>query len=232
MKKVLLLLAVLMCRVISLASISYTAQLDPTLLNIITEEKDSLKSSVLYYPNSVSRFVDNEPVYPIINYTFSVPYNAVGFTVESNFIGASDINLQAPLAVYVEEDSTFQNGEKDQSLKSTDAVISQNGYLNGTNQVVTVSINPFVYNGKDLSMYTQVQLTINWQIASDEKELGMEPTYNSKARINSLEDTKKYVVNPEAVEENAPSIAIPLTTDQEDYDYIIIAVDKLCNAAQ
>ena len=232
MKKTLLLLAILACRIISFASISYTAKLDPTLLDIITEENDSTKTSVLYYPNTVSRFVDNEPVYSIINYTFSVPYNAVGFKIESSFSGAYDFNLAAPLAVYVDNDSTSRNIDKDQILRTANAVITQYGYLSGTNQVVNVSINPFVYNGEDLSMYTQVQLTIDWQIESDEKALDMEPTYNYKAFKSGLENTKKSVINPEAVEGNAPSIAMPLTTDQQDYDYVIIAVDKLCNAAQ
>lgn len=232
MKKTLLLLAILACRIISFASISYTAKLDPTLLDIITEENDSTKTSVLYYPNTVSRFVDNEPVYSIINYTFSVPYNAVGFKLESSFSGAYGFNLEAPLAVYVDNDSISQNFDKDQILRTANAVINHYGYLSGTNQVVTVSINPFVYNGEDLSMYTQVQLTIDWQIESDEKALGMEPTYNYKAFKSGLENTKKSVINPEAVEGNAPSIAMPLTTDQQDYDYVIIAVDKLCDAAQ
>ena len=113
------------------------------------------------------------------------------------------------------------------------AYIANKGYCAGSNQVVTVAINPFELSPDrlHLTMYGNVSFTLNWQIQSDESQLAYTPSYNQRAFIEGLEETKQLVINYEDVEGNAPNIVVPYTTDQQDYDYVIITDPKLYNSA-
>ncbi len=234
MKKLVLFTAFALAIGYASAQIPYSDTYSPNTLEVKTVTIGNEDLSRVKYGECMNTARNGQPSLPVFYYTFSVPYNAHSFTVNANLDCATEIQLNNPVEItWVRSLSDGQALAQVSSPLESGAYIANNGYCAGSNQVVTVAINPFELSPDrlHLTMYGNVSFTINWQIQSDESQLAYTPSYNQRAFTEGLEETKQLVINYEDVEGNAPNIAVPYTTVQQNYDYVIITDPKLYNSA-
>lgn len=237
MRKIITLLLFSWIAFASQASIQKTINLLSTNLN----ESEIIVNGVTYSSLSVdgwSQKADTSGyLLPAYYLSYSIPCTAENVSVKINSVSSYfDVQLNHNLAVQI--DATAGSDTKTigginhgnipypfNGLVTVESV----GYVGGCNKIVTVCVTPVHINsGADnVRVYGPITFTINWN--------SIVPTTGSLTPISSgspsyTQDAIRYVKgiveNPQSVISNSFGEISPLTTDQEDYPYIIITPAK------
>lgn len=163
-----------------------------------------------------------KPSLPVDFIRFSVPYNATNFTVTATPVVGETLQLDYPVCPLstgsmgtIITDSTAYSGYYPSSISS----YIEEGLLAGENHVITIAIIPFSYDtaGGSLSMMRSVRVDVEFDLSDSQF---VEPIVRRDAtlRDEGFEITRRVVVNPDDVRENAVSTSGALMSSQ-DYPY-------------
>ncbi|MDE6301903.1 MAG: hypothetical protein K2M19_09335 [Muribaculaceae bacterium] len=233
MKHSLLFLLILLTALQSLnaAELTHTVNFDPDLVELKPDVSDSIpnpQQTFVKYATMTVKPYQNGALLPATEVKFSVPYNAYNFQLTAETGSIVSFELNAPIAISTEKDRT-------ENTISPLIAIDNVGFLGGNNKVVTVSILPFSVDnqGSLLTLATSVSFTLSWDLWTQQSEsLDIISPKSSYARALSLEELKAIVVNPEDATSNTAPIKSNYTTDQQDYEYIIITPARLSKSLE
>lgn len=173
--------------------------------------------------------------------SFSVPCYAENISVSVNSVTSSyNIDLAHPLAQ--ETYATACNNPDGGAIMDPGKVpypafglvdIESIGYKGGCHKIVTVRITPAKFNSltNKVTIYGPITFTVNWNFAAPTTE-SISPIFSNSLSYNNnaINSVKKIVENPQEVLQNAVAVPMSLTTDQEDWPYIIITPAKFAKS--
>ena len=228
------------------AMVTHSATYDASKLHIGTAAIDGVTYSTVSYDGLYNRGEVGAPWLPVEYFKFSVPYNAVNFTVSATTQRYTHQQLSYP--VYPRQASDSGNATPADSMiycsgmsyPSTVAWVSDEGMLAGENHVVTVAVVPVVYmpqNGSNrLIIAMDVTLTLSYEL-SDTPNVCPQVRKGAIQREEGRKLTQSAVVNPDDVAGNAVPLSSPLIQTRFNFDeepldsvenpdtYMIIATD-------
>ena len=242
------------------AQLTHTVTFDRTLLNIDTTVVDSVSYLKLKYPDLWGEGNIGSPELPVHYLRFSVPYNAVGFTVtitEQNAVTEQyslpvypvqppiPTDLNAGEQPFVAPDSAIYGST--QYSPATPVQVANEGFLDGDNHIVTIAVWPISYapaNGEILFRNSvTVRLDYTLRNGNTAPASAPTPTFRAITRRNvqrvhrwGREQTKLMVVNPSQVDAFAPisiaRAAVPLNeaTVLPSYEYTVVTNRELAPA--
>lgn len=242
------------------AQLTHTVTFDRTLLNIDTTVVDSVSYLKIKYLDLWGEGNIGSPELPVHYLRFSVPYNAVGFTV--TITGQNAFTEQYSLPVYpvqppissdlnaseqpfVAPDSAIYGST--QYSPATPVQVADEGFLDGDNHIVTIAVWPISYapaNGEILFRNSvTVRLDYTLRNGNTAPASAPTPTFRAITRRNvqrvhrwGREQTKLMVVNPSQVDAFAPisiaRAAVPLNeaTVLPSYEYTVVTNRELAPA--
>lgn len=219
--------------IVSHASIFHTETFEFSKLNQDTIVINGNQFTLLNYQNLQNTNEIGAPSIPKKHLIFSVPWNASNITINYSTSGLEEIQLQAPIFSVIPTLSepyevNFKDSESVQSFDKS-AVLVSNNLLYGINRIIGIDVYPVtLYDDHDLKAIfaSKVDLTISWNI----EDIGFlsESSYKSGAN-KYFNDIELIVENPEDVIKNAANHPSPNMTDQQDWEYVIIAPNHLCD---
>ena len=242
------------------AQLTHTVTFDRTLLSIDTTVVDSVSYLKLKYPDLWGEGNIGSPELPVHYLRFSVPYNAVGFTVtitEQNAVTEQyslpvypvqppiPTDLNASEQPFVAPDSAIYGSN--QYCPVTPVQVANEGFLDGDNHIVTIAVWPISYapaNGEILFRNSvTVRLDYTLRNGNTAPASAPTPTFRAITRQNvqrvhrwGREQTKLMVVNPSQVDGFAPMsitrTATPLNeaTVLPSYEYTVVTNRELAPA--
>lgn len=222
------------------ASVSHTLTYLQSSLTVDTVSTgDGLRSRVKYGQLN-SGGMPCAPVLPFEVISFSVPYNAVDFTLSTTATDSVSITLDQPVEA---ADSVIYdtNGNPHPLSKTPDhhyaytrhAEIMSVSFEGGINKIVTVAVNPFTSTGQRLTMQRSVTVTLSWSLATDLAATGLQPVFPSNAEYSAevAERLMSRVVNRTALTRNrAIRLAPRQSDDQRNVEYMIVTSRELAPA--
>lgn len=242
------------------AQLTHTVTFDRNLLSIDTTVVDSVSYLKLKYPDLWGEGNIGSPELPVHYLCFSVPYNAVGFTVtvtEQNAVTEQyslpvypvqppiPTDLNAGEQPFVAPDSAIYGSN--QYCPVTPVQVANEGFLDGDNHIVTIAVWPISYapaNGEILFRNSvTVRLDYTLRNGNTAPASAPTPTFRAITRRNvqrvhrwGREQTKLMVVNPSQVDAFAPisiaRAAVPLNeaTVLPSYEYTVVTNRELAPA--
>lgn len=242
------------------AQLTHTVTFDRNLLSIDTTVVDSVSYLKLKYPDLWGEGNIGSPELPVHYLRFSVPYNAVGFTVtitEQNAVTEQyslpvypvqppiPTDLNAGEQPFVAPDSAIYGSN--QYCPVTPVQVANEGFLDGDNHIVTIAVWPISYapaNGEILFRNSvTIRLDYTLRNGNTAPASAPTPTFRAITRRNvqrvhqwGREQTKLMVVNPSQVDGFAPMsitrAAAPLNeaTVLPSYEYTVITSRELAPA--
>lgn len=242
------------------AQLTHTVTFDRNLLSIDTTVVDSVSYLKLKYPDLWGEGNIGSPELPVHYLRFSVPYNAVGFTVtitEQNAVTEQyslpvypvqppiPTDLNAGEQPFVAPDSAIYGSN--QYCPVTPVQVANEGFLDGDNHIVTIAVWPISYapaNGEILFRNSvTVRLDYTLRNGNTAPASAPTPTFRAITRRNvqrvhrwGREQTKLMVVNPSQVDAFAPisiaRAAVPLNeaTVLPSYEYTVVTNRELAPA--
>jgi hypothetical protein len=228
--------------------ITHTATYNKDDLTVSTTTLGGATYSTVSYDGLFNSGEPGTPWLPIEYLKFSVPYNAVNFSVGATLMNCYDQLLNYP--IYPRQASsgngvTPPNSEcySGNNYPSVVAWVVNEGMLVGENHVVTVAVMPLTcYNlpGSSglltLSLARNVQLTLTYEL-SDTPNMYPLVRKGASLREEGRDITRGVVVNPDDVAANAVPLSSPkiraqfnvypepLDTVENPDTYMIIATD-------
>ena len=242
------------------AQLTHTVTFDRNLLSIDTTVVDSVSYLKLKYPDLWGEGNIGSPELPVHYLRFSVPYNAVGFTVtvtEQNAVTEQyslpvypvqppiPTDLNASEQPFVAPDSAIYGSN--QYCPVTPVQVANEGFLDGDNHIVSIAVWPISYapaNGEIL-FRNSVTVRLDYTVENGDTPpvTTQVPTLRSITRRYSQrvhrwgrEQTKLMVVNPSQVDGFAPMsitrAAAPLNeaTVLPSYEYTVVTNRELAPA--
>ena len=253
MKKTLLLflMAYAFAFQIAAESVSYTARYDYSQLTIGNDTLAGVPYTTIHYGDFFNNKEPGAPSLPVDYIKFSVPYNAINFSVSTTTSGISTQfidNQPYPCQEYIIENGSMNSTitQPNNSIYSSMQYypsISQNawvvneGYLESENHVVTVAIMPISYrrisNFNLIRKSQNVVITLSYEL-SDQLQRYPIVRKDSTLRAKSHQYTESIVVNPQSVTNNAPLMNTvdhlqnnTRTSNDSLYSYLIITTPEL-----
>lgn len=167
------------------------------------------------------------PSIPVKSVLFKVPDNAIDISVTAQAIGPASIALPDTISYAMPVTTSgvaYTTSMLSSQYPSTQAEITSIGYVEGCRKVIGINIYPISVgtDGMSVTAYSQVKVSISYSLGSDTTIMQITPR-----RTSVLADGDNYlkanVENPLMVSASPIDADImPLTSDQEEYDYIII----------
>lgn len=180
--------------------------------------------------------VVDKPSIPSKQLFFSVPSDAKDFSISCKATEDIDIALTSPI-MYNTADVAGVIGEINppshilpyypESMANIDHV----GLMGGTHKVVAVTVYPLSVGMGDKSviLHQNMEITLDWATGDGDEGLVSAMTRNLNAQAETNRLLSRYTFD--YIDQSGEMVS-PFSTDQEDYDYIIIAPDKLCAALE
>lgn len=228
------------------ATVTHTATYDAARLHVGTAALDGVTYCTVSYDGLYNRGDAGAPWLPVEYFKFSVPYNAVNFTVTASTLRYDQQQLSHPVYPRQASDTgspTHPDSviySSDVAYPSTIAWVSDEGMLAGENHVVTVAFMPVTCLAQSgnrlLSLAMDVTLTLGYEL-SDTPNVHPLVRKGASLREKGYALTRSAVVNPDDVASNAvplssPSLQAQLMAYGEPLDsvenpdtYMIIATD-------
>lgn len=161
----------------------------------------------------------------------SVPYNADDFSLECNTCNSSEIVLSAPIYKNTDIDSESVEYYNEERISNNARIISI-GFWNGIYKVIQIVVFPAIEqnNSNNLIISEDIDISLNWNL-KDLSDIKYCSPYAPEDN-NGLQEVQTMVINPEDVTLNAYDMPSPNSTDQEDWEYIIICPRDLMQSLQ
>ena len=205
-------------------SISYTATYDYSKLTLGTDTLGGVTYTTVSYEGLYNDGAPGAPSLPVDVIRFSVPYNAVNFSVSARLSNTTTTRIdhmvypcQLPRmmndttpVVITWPDSAAYAPDPDPLHPSPRAWVVDEGFMAGENHIVTVAVLPIANYHSDNGLIRNaikktgtVQLSLNYDLTDS---LRTHPIVreNSSLRIEGYELTRSLVVNGDDIEDNAP----------------------------
>ncbi len=172
------------------------------------------------------------PSIPVKSVLFKVPDNAVNISVTAQTSGAISISL--PDSIYCPPAMTTSgnvavgtNIQSSANFPASQAELTNIGYVGGDRKVVAVNIYPVSVgqDNKSITAYNKVTVKITYSLGNDTDLTAVSPT-NPQLRNETAEYLKSVVENPILVSASPIDAVMPLTSDMDVYDYIIITPQR------
>lgn len=218
------------------ASIVHTETFEYSKLSQELITIDGKESTQLSYDNLFNTTDIGSPSIPVKFLKFSVPWNATDIIVSYTVSGTQKIEILAPIETVIPATAGSNDiitvESPTEITYDKNAVLVSNGLLYGINRVIGLCVYPITLSANDdtkAAFASNVTVTISWSLGDMEslsggKPIGSYRNYDGR----DFADIEKIVVNPESVRENAAVLPVAHVTDQEDWEYIIIAPANLC----
>lgn len=228
------------------AAITQSLTFSADNLTIATDTIDNTVYSHVNYTGLENGGDVAMPTLPVQILTFSVPYDAYDFTVTATT--SDDVTTTLPAKVYpaqearvMSDTTTYAFTQPDSGVYSTNALYPQNigqvighGYLGGDNHLVTIAIYPTRYNPVTSQLVTHgnISLTLDYTSGNGVASLPIKPLSrnNASLRVDVMSQVKNSVMNPMAVESNAPALPAVATATFPGYEYCVITSRELAPA--
>lgn len=232
------------------AQITYDMRFSKQHLSISTDTVDGNLYTVVEYSNLHPTGEPGKPGLPVKFIHFSVPCYAKDFVATVTEKSCIDIDIDYPLMpIQQQAQANFSIppafSSPDTTIYKTNgyypaeaAEIAEEGYYDGENHIVAVSVSPLSYNPiqKKIRLYTSISVSLSYSIASSPSELKMKPISRAitAKRIEGQKQTESIVVNPAQVAKFAPATIPtikPLTVvGLPAYEYCVITSRELAPA--
>lgn len=225
-------LAVLATILPARSTINHVEQFDRGSLSLSTDTLGNHQSTRVLMSALRAVTTPGEYAIPMKTIAFSVPFDAVEIEISVNSSSEETISLPNPVSYNLNDlDPQMAYDPKAVTVR---AEIGHIGYLDGINKIVSVNLYPVNVskNGLSIVFAKRISIDLTWQTGDVFTENSLQPIVPSYITKDVFRRTKKLVVNPEDVENNVSGLPVSLTTDQEDYDYIIIAPQRFCKALE
>lgn len=230
-----------------MANIQHTVTFSADELTITNDTIDGLEFSRVNYGDLLNGGDPGEPSLPVKYLTFSVPYDAYNITVNATCSNAQENSV--PLIVIPEQEPQEISAPKnpftdpdmgiydiDEYFPANIATISNEGFLDGDNHLITVAIQPAQYNPvKSLvRLYRTVNITISYNSGNGIEQMAIKPVlkYVDNNRLQTLQRVKDMVANPTSVETFRGPLAINTFEVEplEMFQYCVITSRELAPA--
>ena len=211
-------------------TITHTAVYSNSKLTTGTDTLGGVTYSTVNYEGLFNGGAPGTPSLPIDYLKFSVPYNAVNFTVSASLSNNTITPVGYP--VYPNQQPRLMSDTTGWSITLPDSSAYQNnvyypticawvvdeGFLAGENHIVTVAVMPVAYRHRltsymdqhQLKLSKNVSLTLSYDLSDT---LAMYPIVRGDTALRSegYRLTQSMVVNPANVVTNAPTSMMPDT---------------------
>lgn len=205
-------------------SISYTATYDYSKLTLGTDTLGGVTYTTVSYDGLYNDGEPGVPSLPVDVIRFSVPYNAVNFSVSTKLSNTTTTRIdhmvypcQLPRmmndttpVVITWPDSAAYAPDPDPLHPSPRAWVTDEGFLAGENHIVTVAVLPIANYHSDnglvrnaIKKSSTVRLTISYEL-TDPSNVNCLVRNNDSLRQEGYALTRRMVVNGESVEAYAP----------------------------
>lgn len=205
-------------------SISYTATYDYSKLTLGTDTLGGVTYSTVSYEGLYNDGAPGAPSLPVDVIRFSVPYNAVNFSVSTKLSNTTTTRIdhmvypcQLPRmmndttpVVITWPDSAAYAPDPDPLHPSPRAWVTDEGFLAGENHIVTVAVLPIANYHSDnglvrnaIKKTSTVRLTISYEL-TDPSNVNCLVRSNDSLRQEGYALTRRMVVNGDSVEAYAP----------------------------
>ena len=230
-------------------TIIYNANYEFSNLTLGTDTLGGVTYTTVNYDGMFNGGEPGMPSLPVDYIKFSVPYNATNFTVTATLQNSMFSNLSSYLVypcqparmmndttptVITPPDNNVYNSSS--YYPSQNAWVVDEGFLAGENHIVTVAVMPVSYMHRVMGKITTnqlrksgtVRLVLNYDLNSPSQ---ITPIYclSESVKNEGRKRTKSIVINPNDVDNNAPSelfmvATSPSFTGIDDY---LAAIDTL-----
>lgn len=222
-------LVVLMASLAATAgTISKTYNFSSSQVEVNSVSTDNGSRSMVTY-NGLDNTTDiGAPSIPVKSVMFKVPDNAINISVSAQTSGAISISL--PDSIYYVPAVTTSGGvavgaaiQNSVNSPACQAELTNIGYVGGDRKIVAVNIYPVSVGQDNMSItaYNKVSVKITYSLGNDTDLTAISPT-NPTLRNKTAEYLKSVVENPLLVSASPIDAVLPLTSDMDVYDYIII----------
>lgn len=205
-------------------SISYTATYDYSKLTLGTDTLGGVTYTTVSYEGLYNDGAPGAPSLPVDVIRFSVPYNAVNFSVSAKLSNTTTTRIdhmvypcQLPRmmndttpVVITWPDSAAYAPDPDPLHPSPRAWVVDEGFMAGENHIVTVAVLPIANYHSDnglvrnaIKKTSTVRLTISYEL-TDPSNVNCLVRSNDSLRQEGYALTRRMVVNGESVETYAP----------------------------
>ena len=205
-------------------SISYTATYDYSKLTLGTDTLGGVTYTTVSYEGLYNDGAPGAPSLPVDFIRFSVPYNAVNFSVSAKLSNTTTtridnmvypcqlprmMNDTTPVVITL-PDSAAYAPDPDPLHPSPRAWVTDEGFLAGENHIVTVAVLPIANYHSDrgqirdaIKKSSTVRLTISYEL-TDPSNVNCLVRSNDSLRQEGYALTRRMVVNGDSVEAYAP----------------------------
>lgn len=231
-RTIIAILAVLATILPARSTINHVEQFDRGSLSLSTDTLGNHQSTRVLMSALQAVTTPGEYAIPMKTIAFSVPFDAVEIEISVNSSSEETISLPNPVSYNLNDfDPQMAYDPKAVTIR---AEIGHVGYLDGINKIVSVNLYPVNVskNGLSIVFAKRISIDLTWQTGDVFTENSLQPIVPSHITKDVFRRAKNLVANPEDVENNVSGLPVPLTTDQEDYDYIIITPQRFCKALE
>ncbi|MDE6321134.1 MAG: hypothetical protein K2L93_02445, partial [Muribaculaceae bacterium] len=208
--------------------INKTYNFSPSQVEVSTINTSNGTKSMVNYDGLDNYTGIGMPSVPVKSVLFKVPDNAVNISVTAQASGGVSISLTD--SVYCTEAVTTSAPnlgsaaiQSNTHFPSSQAELTNIGYVGGDRKVVAVNIYPVSVSQdqKSLTAYSKVTVKITYSLGNDTDLTAITPT-NPSIRNETAVYLKSVVENPILVDASPIDAVKPLSSDMNEYDYIII----------
>ncbi len=213
-------------------TISKTYNFSSSQVEVNSVSTDNGSRSMVTY-NGLGNTTDiGAPSIPVKSVLFKVPDNAINISVSAQTSDAISISL--PDSIYYVPAVTTSGGvavgaaiQNSVNSPACQAELTNIGYVGGDRKIVAVNIYPVSVGQDNMSIttYNKVTVKITYSLGNDTDLTAISPT-NPTLRNETAEYLKSVVENPLLVSASPIDAVLPLTSDMDVYDYIIITPQR------
>ena len=229
------------------ANIQHTEIFSADELTIKNDTIDGLEFSSVNYGDLSNSGNPGDPSLPVKYLTFSVPYDAYNISVSATCGNAQEICVpmwlvpeQEPQAISVPKnpftDPNLDIYDIDSYFPANVATISNEGFLDGDNHLITVAIRPVQFNGARnlVKLNKSINISISYISGNGIEQMAMKPIlkYVDNNRAETLQQVTDMVANPNSVEAFRGPLAMqPRSVEpMEMFEYCVITSRELAPA--
>lgn len=229
------------------ANIQHTEIFSADELTIKNDTIEGLVFSRVDYGDLSNSGNPGDPSLPVKYMTFSVPYDAYNITVSATCGNAQEIGVpmwlvpeQEPQAISAPKnpftDPNLDIYDIDSYFPANVATISNEGFLDGDNHLITVAIRPVQFNGARnlVKLNKSINISISYISGNGIEQMAMKPIlkYVDNNRTETLQQVTDMVANPNSVEAFRGPLAMqPRSVEpMEMFEYCVITSRELAPA--
>lgn len=179
----------------------------------------------------------NMPSIPCKQLFFNVPLDATDFRLTCTASSDFELSLPAPIlynsgALTGEISVINPPGHTMPYYPETIAEISNVGIMGGCNKIVVVSVYPISvgFGDKTVVLHGQINVTLDWKTGVADTELVPATPKSIRAQAETKRLLSTYTEG--YLDFGGGEVISPFSTDQADYEYIIVAPKRLCESLE